>query len=111
MLENVSKTIPFFRDLVNKIIFLNTAFMQFHGIVYFQLLKKDEDGNINKSALTSCRQIVDCLVENVLRLEERSVGKASPYRPFDKLVKLKLLIMTFFLSCNTFFLFTAFTTR
>lgn len=37
------------------------------------LLKKDEDGNINKSALTSCRQIVDCLVENVLRLEERSV--------------------------------------
>ncbi|XP_078316661.1 nipped-B-like protein isoform X3 [Crassostrea virginica] len=37
------------------------------------LLKKDEEGNINKSALTSCRQIVDCLVENVLRLEEKSV--------------------------------------
>ena len=44
----------------------------------FQLLKKDEEGNINKSALTSCRQIVDCLVENVLRLEEKSVGKATP---------------------------------
>ncbi|XP_056020035.1 nipped-B-like protein isoform X3 [Ostrea edulis] len=37
------------------------------------LLKKDEEGNINKSALTACRQIVDCLVENVLRLEEKSV--------------------------------------
>ncbi|OWF42149.1 nipped-B-like protein B isoform X2 [Mizuhopecten yessoensis] len=37
------------------------------------LLKKDEDGNYNKSAVTSCRQIVDCLVENVLSLEERSV--------------------------------------
>ncbi|XP_061192495.1 nipped-B-like protein isoform X1 [Saccostrea echinata] len=37
------------------------------------LLKKDEDGNINKNALTACRQIVDCLVENVLRLEEKSV--------------------------------------
>lgn len=62
------------------------TFLQFHGILNFQLLKKDEDGNINKSALTSCRQIVDCLVENVLRLEERSVGKASPYRPSEKLV-------------------------
>ncbi|XP_053394741.1 nipped-B-like protein isoform X2 [Mercenaria mercenaria] len=42
------------------------------------LLKKDEHGNYNKSALTSCRQIVDCLVENVLRLEETSVdGKCS----------------------------------
>lgn len=39
------------------------------------LLKKDEHGNYNKSALTSCRQIVDCLVENVLRLEETSVGR------------------------------------
>lgn len=62
------------------------TFLQFHGIFNFQLLKKDEDGNINKSALTSCRQIVDCLVENVLRLEERSVGKALPYRPSEKLV-------------------------
>ncbi|XP_050412412.1 nipped-B-like protein [Patella vulgata] len=34
------------------------------------LLKKDEDGNYNKSALTACRQIVDCLVDNVLKLEE-----------------------------------------
>lgn len=48
------------------------------AICIFQLLKKDEEGNINKSALTSCRQIVDCLVENVLRLEEKSVGKATP---------------------------------
>jgi hypothetical protein len=38
-------------------------------------LKKDENGHFNKSAVTSCRQIVDCLVENVLRLEEKSVGK------------------------------------
>lgn len=37
------------------------------------LLKRDEHGNFNKSALTACRQIVDCLVENVLRLEETSV--------------------------------------
>ncbi|KAJ8305636.1 hypothetical protein KUTeg_016181 [Tegillarca granosa] len=41
------------------------------------LLKKDEDGNFNKGALTACRQIVDCLVENVLRLEERSVDTAN----------------------------------
>ena len=41
-----------------------------------QLLKKDEHGNYNKSALTACRQIVDCLVENVLRLEETSIGES-----------------------------------
>ncbi|XP_033738813.1 nipped-B-like protein isoform X1 [Pecten maximus] len=41
------------------------------------LLKKDEEGNYNKSAVTSCRQIVDCLVENVLSLEERSVDVDS----------------------------------
>ncbi|XP_052774333.1 nipped-B-like protein A isoform X2 [Mya arenaria] len=42
------------------------------------LLKKDEHGNYNKSALTSCKQIVNCLVENVLRLEETSIdGKCS----------------------------------
>jgi len=40
-----------------------------------QLLKKDEHGNHNKQALNSCKQIVNCLVENVLRLEETSVGK------------------------------------
>ncbi|KAL3869511.1 hypothetical protein ACJMK2_042182, partial [Sinanodonta woodiana] len=46
------------------------------------LLKKDEHGNFNKSALTACRQIVDCLVENVLRLEEKSgeEGKAGHQR-------------------------------
>lgn len=42
------------------------------------LLKKDEHGHYNKSALTSCKQIVDCLVENVLHLEEISVdGRCS----------------------------------
>ena len=44
-------------------------------IFLFQLLKKDEHGNYNKSALTACRQTVDCLVENVLRLEETGGGK------------------------------------
>ncbi|XP_063406097.1 nipped-B-like protein A isoform X2 [Mytilus trossulus] len=39
------------------------------------LLKKDENGHYNKNAVTSCRQIVDCLVENVLRLEEKSVDQ------------------------------------
>ncbi|XP_005090101.1 nipped-B-like protein B [Aplysia californica] len=37
------------------------------------LLKKDDDGNYNKAAITACKQIVDCLVENVLRIEEKSV--------------------------------------
>ncbi|XP_046372301.1 nipped-B-like protein isoform X3 [Haliotis rufescens] len=37
------------------------------------LLKKDENGQINKSALLACKQIVDCLVENVLRIEEKGV--------------------------------------
>lgn len=41
------------------------------------LLKKDENGQYNKSAVTSCKQIVDCLVENVLRLEEKSVDQAE----------------------------------
>ena len=40
-----------------------------------QLLKKDEDGNYNKTAILACTQIVDCLVENVLRIEEKSAGK------------------------------------
>jgi len=40
-----------------------------------QLLKKDEHGNYNKGALSSCRQIVNCLVEHVLRLEETSMGR------------------------------------
>lgn len=42
---------------------------------FVQLLKKDEDGNYNKTAILACTQIVDCLVENVLRIEEKSVGK------------------------------------
>ncbi|KAL5016356.1 hypothetical protein ScPMuIL_005945 [Solemya velum] len=37
------------------------------------LLKKDEDGNFNKGALIACEQMVDCLVEHVLRIEEKSV--------------------------------------
>ena len=50
-----------------------------HLILSFnvQLLKKDEDGNYNKSAILACTQIVDCLVENVLRIEEKSVGKCQ----------------------------------
>lgn len=39
------------------------------------LLKKDENGHYNKNAVTACKQIVDCLVENVLRLEEKSVDQ------------------------------------
>ena len=42
----------------------------------FQLLKKDDDGNVNKSAVLACAQIVDCLVENVLRIEEKGAGNA-----------------------------------
>ncbi|XP_059166950.1 nipped-B-like protein [Physella acuta] len=41
------------------------------------LLKKDEEGNYNKAAITACKQIVDCLVENVLRIEEKSVEKSE----------------------------------
>ncbi|BFZ16564.1 hypothetical protein BsWGS_19603 [Bradybaena similaris] len=41
------------------------------------LLKKDEEGNYNKTAITACKQIVDCLVENVLRIEEKSVEKTD----------------------------------
>ncbi|CAE1178724.1 SCC2 [Acanthosepion pharaonis] len=49
------------------------------GIEFFEqmlenLLREDEEGKINKSALQACRQIVNCLVENVLTLEEKSVG-------------------------------------
>lgn len=48
-----------------------------------QLLKKDENGQINKSALLACKQIVDCLVENVLRIEEKGVGKLIAKMCFD----------------------------
>ncbi|ESO95734.1 hypothetical protein LOTGIDRAFT_214826 [Lottia gigantea] len=44
------------------------------------LLKKDDDGNYNKSAVTACKQIVDCLVENVLKLEESSVERSTKNR-------------------------------
>ncbi|XP_041356628.1 nipped-B-like protein isoform X2 [Gigantopelta aegis] len=36
------------------------------------LLKKDENGHCNKSATLACQQIVDCLVENVLTIDEKS---------------------------------------
>uniref|UniRef100_A0A2C9MAH1 Nipped-B protein n=1 Tax=Biomphalaria glabrata TaxID=6526 RepID=A0A2C9MAH1_BIOGL len=49
------------------------------------LLKKDEEGNYNKAAITACKQIVDCLVENVLRIEEKSVEK-SESRTVSRLV-------------------------
>ena len=49
--------------------------IEFILIFIHQLLKKDDDGNYNKAAITACKQIVDCLVENVLRIEENSAGK------------------------------------
>jgi len=39
-----------------------------------QLLKKEEDCR-EKPIEIACTQIVDCLVENVLQLEEKAVGK------------------------------------
>lgn len=36
---------------------------------YLQLLKKEADEN-NKPVEQACSQLVDCLVENVLKLEE-----------------------------------------
>jgi len=39
-----------------------------------QLLKKEEDSR-EKPIETACIQIVDCLVENVLQLEEKAVGE------------------------------------
>ena len=39
-----------------------------------QLLKKEEDCR-EKPIENACTQIVDCLVENVLQLEEKAVGK------------------------------------
>jgi hypothetical protein len=49
--------------------------------VYFQLFKPKEDKDDStktnveppKALLTACKQIVDCLIENVLRLEETSL--------------------------------------
>ena len=39
-----------------------------------QLLKKEEDCR-EKPVEAACVQIVDCLVENVLQLEEKAAGK------------------------------------
>ncbi|RUS79411.1 hypothetical protein EGW08_012824, partial [Elysia chlorotica] len=50
------------------------------------LLKKDDDGNYNKTAITACKQIVDCLVENVLRIEEKSVEKSDGMTISSRLV-------------------------
>ncbi|KAK7495047.1 hypothetical protein BaRGS_00013687 [Batillaria attramentaria] len=50
------------------------------------LLKKDEDGNFNKSAILACTQIVDCLVENVLRIEEKSVEMTEAKNTNSRLV-------------------------
>ncbi|CAE1303158.1 SCC2 [Acanthosepion pharaonis] len=55
--------------------------MEFFEQLLENLLKKDEDGNFNKSALQASKQIVDCLVENVLSLEERSVDGESTTNP------------------------------
>ncbi|XP_076440937.1 nipped-B-like protein A isoform X2 [Babylonia areolata] len=50
------------------------------------LLKKDEDGNYNKTAILACTQIVDCLVENVLRIEEKSVEMSEGRNTNSRLV-------------------------
>lgn len=50
------------------------------------LLKKDEDGNVNKSAILACTQIVDCLVENVLRIEEKSAEMTESTSTNSRLV-------------------------
>jgi len=43
-------------------------------IFVLQLLKKEEDCR-EKPIENACMQIVDCLVENVLQLEEKCAGK------------------------------------
>lgn len=50
------------------------------------LLKKDDEGNYNKTAITACKQIVDCLVENVLRIEEKSVERSDGMAISSRLV-------------------------
>ncbi|XP_025080871.1 nipped-B-like protein B isoform X1 [Pomacea canaliculata] len=50
------------------------------------LLKKDEDGNYNKSAILACTQIVDCLVENVLRIEEKGAEMSEGRSTSSRLV-------------------------
>lgn len=67
--------------------YITKPFVHVHSFV-LQLLKKDEDGNYNKSAILACTQIVDCLVENVLRIEEKGAGK-------DKLFALEHLMAVF----------------
>lgn len=64
----------------------------FFGLVYLfivlQLYKpkedKDDSTKINteppKALLTACRQIVDCLIENILRLEENSAHSGASER-------------------------------
>lgn len=42
--------------------------------MFLQLLHNEED-SISKASEEASRQIVNCLVENVLSLEERAVGK------------------------------------
>ncbi|KAL8600997.1 hypothetical protein ACOMHN_030654 [Nucella lapillus] len=54
--------------------------------VCLQLLKKDEEGNYNKTAILACTQIVDCLVENVLRIEEKSVEMSEAKNTTSRLV-------------------------
>lgn len=41
-----------------------------------QLLKSDEE-SVVKSTVKACKQVVGCLVENVLRCEENIVGKIA----------------------------------
>lgn len=80
-----------------KYIYASTLIM-----IYLQLLKKDEEGNYNKAAITACKQIVDCLVENVLRIEEKSVGKSVfnlYYLLFIKLIQ-QLYPSDFSMNCT-----------
>ncbi|GAB1597401.1 nipped-B-like protein A [Argonauta hians] len=56
------------------------------GLEFFEhllenLLKKDDDGHYNKNALLASRQIVNCLVENVMSLEEKCVDGDSTSHP------------------------------
>lgn len=55
--------------------------MEFFEQLLENLLKKDEEGNFNKTALQATKQVVDCLVENVLSLEEKSVDGDSMTSP------------------------------
>jgi hypothetical protein len=50
-----------------------------------QLLQKEEDSR-DKPIEGACKQIVDCLVENVLRLEEKAAGQFCMHSVFTYLI-------------------------